>query len=461
MESLWRAQTGKIFSDSQEESGGHGEENVCWDVIVVGAGLAGVLTAWHLQRTGKRVLVLEADEIASGQTQNTTAKITSQHGLKYSGLIKKLGEERACIYAQANEAAIGAYERLVIKEGIDCDFERTTAYLYSLGQENISPDRKNVLQEEEAAALRLGIDAFFTRQTALPFHVAGAVGFRNQAQFSPLKLIRHLAGKLHILEHWKVQKVRKNCVTAENGLTGEQQTFCADKIVIAAHYPIRNVPGFYFLRQHQERSYVAALKGCERLEGMYYGIDKGGLSFRQAGEYLLLGGMGHRTGEHGGCSAYDALMQTARRLYPDCQVERFWSAQDCMPHDGIPFIGKYSLFTPNLYVATGFGKWGMTSSMIAALLLTDMICERENEWTRLFSPQRFHPGAAVGNFLTDAAVSAKGLAKGAFHRDRRCTHLGCMLTWNPDEKSWDCPCHGSRFGEDGKVLDNPAKREKG
>ena len=175
MESLWRAQTGKIFSDSQEESGGHGEENVCWDVIVVGAGLAGVLTAWHLQRTGKRVLVLEADEIASGQTQNTTAKITSQHGLKYSGLIKKLGEERACIYAQANEAAIGAYERLVIKEGIDCDFERTTAYLYSLGQENISPDRKNVLQEEEAAALRLGIDAFFTRQTALPFGRRGNI----------------------------------------------------------------------------------------------------------------------------------------------------------------------------------------------------------------------------------------------------------------------------------------------
>ena len=468
MESLWRAQTGKIFSDSQEEGSVCDAENIRWDVIVVGAGLAGVLTAWHLQRAGKRVLVLEADEIASGQTRNTTAKITSQHGLKYSRLINEVGEEHARIYAQANEAAIGAYERLVKKEGIDCDFERTAAYLYSLEQEHvspkpekgISPDVKLVLRAEEAAALRLGIDAFFTRQTALPFPVAGALGFRNQAQFSPLKLIRHLAGELNILERRKVWNVRKNCVTAENGLTGERQFFCADKIVIAAHYPIRNVPGFYFLRQHQERSYVVALKGYKRLEGMYYGIDRGGLSFRQAGEYLLLGGMGHRTGEHGDCSAYDRLIQTARRLYPDCQVERFWSAQDCMPHDGIPFIGKYSVFTPDLYVATGFGKWGMTSSMIAALLLTDMICGRENEWEKLFSPQRFHPRAAAGNFLTDAAVSVKGLAKGALHREHRCTHMGCMLTWNPEEKSWDCPCHGSRFGADGKVIDNPARRER-
>lgn len=454
-------------------------ESSHWDVIVIGAGMAGLLTAYYLQKQGLEVLVLEADTVASGQTGRTTAKITSQHGLKYSALIKTLGERKARLYAQANEAAIREFASLIQSEKIDCEFQRVSAYLYSRQDETS-------LKREAEAALLIGIDAFFTRKTELPYSVAGAVCFRNQAQFLPHKFVRAIVAKLNIIEHTKVTSIRGKRVIAGS------QSFYAQKIVVATHYPIKNVPGFYFLRQHQERSYVLALSGCEKIKGMYYGIDKNGLSLRQAGELLLLGGGGGRTGENENGGAYDFLEQSARQYFPNSKEEARWSAQDCMPHDGIPFIGRYSMFLPHLYVITGFQKWGMTSSMIAAMLLRDELCGKENPYAKLFSPQRLHIRAALGNLVHDISMSIKGLAKGFFHRpdenvdfllnghggivkiegqryacyrdetgelhrfSARCPHMGCELTWNPDEKSWDCPCHGSRFDVDGRLLDNPA-----
>ncbi|KSV58533.1 FAD-dependent oxidoreductase [Acetivibrio ethanolgignens] len=439
MESVWRRQTGKI------ESKNRSKENRYWDVIVIGAGLTGLLSAYYLQEQGKQVLVLEADEIASGQTERTTAKITSQHGLKYKNLIEKVGKRKAALYAQANEMAIREYERFISRHNVDCDFKKVPAYLYTL-------QNKEVLEEELKAALALGIDAFFTAETELPFIVRGAVCFRNQGQFSPLKFVQYLASELTILEHRKVIKVKGHRVITEH------KTFEADKIIVATHYPVFNLPGFYFVRQHQERSYVLALSGCKRMEGMYYSIDKNGLSLRQAGEQLLLGGSSHRTGKNKWGGAYDSLRKVAGEYFPEGREEGHWSAQDCMPHDDIPFIGKYSMFTPNLYVATGFQKWGMTTAMIAAMLLRDEVCAIENPYRRLFSPQRIHFRASARNLFTDAEESAKGLAKGFFHKSPvRCSHMGCGLTWNPDEESWDCSCHGSRFAADGKLLDNPAK----
>ncbi len=192
---------------------------------------------------------------------------------------------------------------------------------------------------------------------------------------------------------------------------------------------------------------------------MYYGIDKEGLSFRQAGDFLLLGGSSCRTGENGKGGAYDTLRQAARSYFPNCKEQTCWAAQDCMPHDGIPFIGKYSIFTPDLYVATGFQKLGMTSAMIAAMILRDELCGKRNPYASLFSPQRINVKASFGNLLKDVVVSAKGLTKGWLHSSsNRCPHMGCALAWNPDEKSWDCPCHGSRFDADGKLLDNPSKK---
>lgn len=477
MESLWRRQ--EKFSEVKAERVSPGKKNIHRDVIVIGAGMAGLLTAYYLHEQGKNVLVIEADKTASGQTERTTAKITSQHGLKYARLIKKAGLKKAKMYAQANEAAIKEYERLIKKEKIECQFEKAPAYLYSL--QNVQ-----LLKEEAEAAVHLGIKAFFTKETELPFPVAGAVCFKNQALFSPLEFVNHISSGLEILENTMVTAIRGKRVMTEG------QEYTADKIVIATHYPMLNVPGFYFLRQHQERSCVLALTGCDKIKGMYYGIDRGGFSFRQAGNVLLFGGGTHRTGENISGGSYELLERAAKQYFPECKTEMRWSAQDCMPHDGIPFIGKYSFFTPDIYVATGFQKWGMTSSMIAALLLRDELCGMDNPYKRLFSPQRINLRAAAKNLLSDIIISTKGLIKGFFHipgktaellenghggivriagkryacyKDEegclhkfsaRCPHMGCELTWNPDEKSWDCPCHGSRFDVDGRVLDNPA-----
>ena len=423
-------------------------EQFHWDVIVVGAGLAGVLTAYYLQEEGKRVLVLEADEVASGQTGRTTAKITSQHGLKYSKLAKTVSLEAARMYAQANEAAIREYERLIQSREIACDFERLPAYLYTQKEEK-------ALQKEAELAVSFGIDAFFTKKTELPFPVQGAVCFKNQAQFNARKFIRHMASLLEIREHTKVISVEEHQVFTE------KEILVAEDIVIAAHYPILNTPGYYFLRQHQERSYVLALSDCPKLDGMYIGIDKDGLSFRNMGDCLLLGGGGHRTGAQKKGGSYTVLREAAARYFPESKEEGHWAAQDCMPHDGIPFIGKYSRFSQHIYVATGFQKWGMTTSMVAAQILRDEICGIENPYAHLFSPQRINLRAGIGKFLIDAGVSCKGLFCGWVLRKKpRCPHLGCELVWNPDEKSWDCPCHGSRFDCDGKLLDNPAQMNK-
>lgn len=504
MESVWRKEIGKIEGKSKQVSG---EANASPDifrheVIVVGAGLAGLLAAYYLQKAGIEVLVLEAKTVASGQTERTTAKITSQHGLKYDRLIKTVGLKKAWMYAKANEDAIREYERLIREENIDCHFMRTSAYLYTTQSEELQTGEKNDkirnsirlksnverLIREADAAKKLGIDAFFTRETELPFKVTGAVCFRNQAQFNPLMFISHIARELRILENTKVIKIKGDKVYTENKI------FRAERIIVATHYPFQNMPGFYFMRQHQERSYVLALSGCKQIRGMYYGVDASGLSFRQAGDHLLLGGGGHRTGENEQGGAYELLAEAAHRYFPKCIEVARWSAQDCMPHDGIPLIGRYSVFTPNLYVATGFQKWGMSSAMVAAMLLRDELCGIDNPYIKVFSPQRLNYRAGITKLLHDAGMSMKGLWKGAFHcpketaaslpnghggivtinrmryacyRDEngelhsisaKCPHMGCELTWNPDEKSWDCPCHGSRFDVDGNLLDNPAKR---
>jgi len=449
MESLWRQQTGIIKPHPDSPKGNIRESH--WDVIVVGAGMAGILTAYFLQKEGKRVLVVEAKTIASGQTERTTAKITSQHGLKYAKLVRNVGEEKAKLYAQANEQAVAQYARMVKELQIDCQFQRVDAYIYSCEQEE-------VLQEEAKVAEHLGIHAEFTMETELPFAVKGAVRFAQQAQFCPLKFVKSVSRELNILEHTLVTEIKDNWVITNRGI------LTADDIVVASHYPIKNVPGVYFLRQHQERSYVLALAGTEPIKNMYYGIDTNGLSFRQAGEYLLFGGSNHRTGTlyvrkgetRSVCQgAYGYLEQEAKLYYPKTRVEMRWSAQDCMPHDGIPFIGKYSMFTPHLYVATGFQKWGMSTAMVAAKVLCDTICGRGNVYAELFNPQRLLIRAGSKDFLKDVGISTKNLTKGLISK-KRCTHMGCALVWNGETKSWDCPCHGSRFTENGEILDNPA-----
>ncbi|WP_347559675.1 FAD-dependent oxidoreductase [Clostridium sp. AM58-1XD] len=295
-----------------------------------------------------------------------------------------------------------------------------------------------------------------------------------------------LSEKLTIYEKTKVLKVKKHVVYTNRG------TITADHIIFTSHYPFINIPGFYFARQHQERSYVLGIFGTKKLPGMYYSIDQGGFSFRWIGQMLLLGGGSHRTGKSRTGSEYEMLAKAADKYYPGCEIRTRWSAQDCIPHDSLPFIGKYSNFRPYWYIATGFKKWGMTSSMLSAMIIKDQICGKKNPYESLFRPQRWFFRASIKAMLVDIGESIKGLAKGSFHlpfkaeqlpaghggivrigfrryacyKDKsgtlhkisaRCPHLGCELEWNPAENSWDCPCHGSRFDYDGNLIDNPAQ----
>jgi glycine/D-amino acid oxidase-like deaminating enzyme/nitrite reductase/ring-hydroxylating ferredoxin subunit len=442
------------------------------DAAVVGAGMAGVLTACLLQEKGLKVAVVEAGRTAGGVTGNTPAKITAQHGVIYRDLIKRLGREKAEQYAQANGLAVQKFREMILGKGIDCEFEERPACVYS------REDAKS-LEEEAEAARSLGLPAGFTEKTTLPFPVRGAVTFQGQAQFHPLKFLTPVANRLAIYEGTAAKSIEGKTLYTDRG------EVTADAIVIATHFPFIDAPGYYFMRMHQEHSYVIALEGAARLDGMYIGAEEEIYSFRNYGGLLLLGGSGHRTGKNRKGGAYARLRDKA--------VERYhWSAQDCMTPDGIPYIGQYAGSTPGIYVATGFNKWGMTGSMAAAMLLSDDICGKKNDFAEVFSPRRLNVTASARNLMTDGAQAVGGLLKEAFkipgkvleeirpgqggivehegkkigvYRDpggkshlvtTRCPHLGCQLEWNPDELSWDCPCHGSRFDYKGNLLNNPA-----
>lgn len=434
-------------------------EDVSAENVVIGAGLTGLLTAYFLQKRGRQVIVLEAARIAGGQTRNTTAKLTSQHGLIYDKMKKQAGFHRARGYALANESAIDTYENLIKKEGISCDFERLPSFLYTTDE-----TRRKELEQEAQTAGKLGIDVRFQENLdELPFQTAGAVCFQRQAQFHPLKFLRGLSEKLIIYENTKVLSAKGHRIVCECGAT-----VTAENIIFATHYPFVNVPGFFFLRQHQKRSYVLALEGQgvpEKLSGIYYSVDKGGLSFRCAEGRLLLGGGSHRTGKAlckcNGAEkpeGYSYLRKMSQQYYPQGEEAACWSAQDCMPHDKIPFIGCYSVFRPYWYVATGFQKWGMTTAMVAATVISDRICGVENPYEKVFAPRRFLFRAGIRNFCIDVGESIAGLTKGLFSgRKKRCRHMGCRLVWNGEE-SLDCPCHGSRYSADGELIDNPAQK---
>lgn len=449
------------------------------DAAVIGGGMAGLLTAYFLQQRGVDVVVLEAGRIGRGQTRNTTAKISCQHGLIYHALLRDFGLELAQQYANAQQQAVELYRQLVRTHQIECAFQDAPSYLYATGS-------TSKLEQELRAAEKLWIPASFLTTTELPFPVKGAVRFANQAHFQPLRFLQAIAKSLTIFENTMVRAIEGERIYTEGGIVQ------AGEIVVATHYPFVNVPGYYFLRMYQERSYVLALRHAQRLEGMYLGVDAKGYSFRGCGETLLFGGQTHRCGEHPAGSCYGQLRQAAREIYPGSVEIRGWSAQDCMTLDGVPYIGRYAAGTPGLYVAAGFGKWGMTNAMVAAVLLSDNILGKANDCADIFSPQRFHFRAALRGLCRDRAHWLRGMTLGFVHIPRkrleniangegaivkykgktagvyknfkgetfvvsaRCPHLGCRLNWNPDELSWDCPCHGSRFDYRGFLIDNPA-----
>ncbi len=457
-----------------------GEETA--QAAIIGGGLAGVLTAWLLRQEGIDAAIVEAEQIGGGQTSGTTAKFTSQHGAVYHRLAETLGADAAGRYAQANQEAIHSYEALIQARSIPCQWRQCRAWLYSRSDESL-------IQREAEAEKRAGLSVTLSRRTELPFPVKAALAAEGQAAAHPLALLFALAEDLRIYENSRVLAVEDGQLRTAKG------TLRAETMIFTCHYPFVNFPGLYFARMHQERSYVLALSGAGRMEDMYYGVDQGGLSFRPAGELLLLGGESHRAGENASGGQYQALSQAARLLYPSAQETARWSAQDCVTADGLPYIGRFSAGKPRWYVATGFAKWGMTTSMAAARLLRDLVLGRANPYEDLFSPQRHTLLLSAPQLAQEGLHAVKGLGRQLFAPARqkaealapgqggvveaagkklgvcrtpegallavdiRCPHLGCQLAWNPEERTWDCPCHGSRFDLRGRLLTGPAQQD--
>ncbi len=460
------------------------------DVVVVGAGITGLTTARLLAEEGASVVVIDAGPVCAGATGYTTAKVTSLHGLTYTDLADRFDEDRARLYGEANEAAIAEVARLVELDGIDCSFERRGHVVYST-----DPARADEIAAEGELARRLGLPASPTTPTELPFEVSAAVRFDRQAQFHPRSYCLGLAdavvgagGRIHA--HTRARHVDGDArvvVTDHGELHG-------DSIVVATHLPIKEM-GAYFARAEAHRSYAMAVAVAgDRPEDMYLGVDSPTRSLRTAGDLLVVGGEGHKVGEGDDTTErYRDLEAWARRHFDVSDVAHRWSAQDWTSADGVPYIGRMAGHGDGVYVATAFRKWGMTHGTVAALLLRDLIAGRDNPWLDVYDATRIAPkqslkgvvaenvGVAkhfVGDCLAarggpgvddlavgeGAVVHVDGAAVAAFRDDDGsiravsavCTHLGCLVSFNPAERSWDCPCHGSRFDLDGAVLEGPA-----
>ena len=426
MESIW-------YKDEKRVSFPTLERDTKTDVLIIGGGIAGILCACFLEREGVEYILVEADRILRGVSGNTTAKITIQHGLIYDNIIRKYGLSAARLYLKAHQDALQNYDNICKK--IDCDYKTTDAFVYSTG--NI-----NAIEREAAAYEAVGLKYEFCERLQVPIKIKAALKIEGQAQFNPVKFCRFIAERLNIYENTKVLEVYNDGALINRG------KIAAKKIIVATHFPFINKHGSYFIKMYQHRSYVIALENAPLPDGMYVDADIKGLSFREYNGLCFLGGGSHRTGKKGG--AWQELRRFAKQHYKDSKEVAFWATQDCMTLDSLAYIGQYSKMTPNLYVATGFNKWGITTSMAAAKILTDMILQRENDCAEIFSPSRsiLHKQLAINaaetfiNMITPTAP--------------RCPHLGCALKYNAAEHTWDCPCHGSRFKESGKLIENPA-----
>lgn len=478
------------------------EKDARADVCIIGGGLTGLTTAYYLSKTNLKVILLEKARICEHTSGNTTAKITSQHDLFYDYLIQSQGKEKAKQYLEANEEAIKNIENIVKEENIDCDFERTDNYVYTLKQEELEKIKKEV-----EAVQKLGFPAEFTTNSELPFDILGGIKFPKQAQFNPCKYANGLVNSITkkenvaIFENTKVVDLKE----AENLLykiiTETGYCITAKHVVIASHYPIINVPGYYFLKMYQEMSYLIGIETDKPLfKGMYINSETPAVSFRTAKkdgkDLLLIGGMGHKTGERKDISdRYKNLEAIAKKYYPDCKIPYHWCTEDCISLDKIPYIGEFSSLMPNVYVGTGYKKWGMTTSNVAANIITDEILGKQNPYEEVFTSTRLEPVKnykELGNMVKEVATSwtveklkiseekLQDLKKGeggiielenkkvGAYKDENgkiyivkpvCSHLGCELTWNNLEKTWDCPCHGSRFDYKGKSIYDPSVKD--
>lgn len=470
------------------------DKDIKVDVAIVGGGITGILSAYWLNKEGVRTAIIEADRILQGTTGHTTAKITSQHGLIYSK-VQKISEEFARQYADANQTAIQMYESIAKKHNIECDFVPQSAYIYTLEDKYVED-----IRNEASTASSLGIKATYLEEIPLPFNIKAAVRFDNQAQFHPRKFLIALADKI---AHNGVQIFEQSRIVdlEENGdyvlITDGGTKVTAQKVIIASHYPFYNKRGFYFTRIYPDRSYVIAIKIKGNYPGgMYITAEEPGRSLRSQasdqGELIFVGGEHHKTGQgEDTIKHYKALVDFAEQTFTVEDIPYRWSTQDCMTLDDLPYVGQFTSDTPNLYIATGYGKWGMTNSMASSMILRDLIIHGKSPWQDVYNPSRDTVGASAKTFIFEnlnvaaeliagklpfipnnvdirpnegKIIEANGQRAGAYRDEQEtlhivnttCTHMGCEINWNSAEKSWDCPCHGSRFTYEGDVIEGPA-----
>jgi glycine/D-amino acid oxidase-like deaminating enzyme/nitrite reductase/ring-hydroxylating ferredoxin subunit len=470
-------------------------EEIKADVAIVGGGISGITTAYLLVKEGLKVVLIDAGNILNGTTGHTTAKITAQHDLIYDEFISHFGEEKARLYYQANDDALQFIKNMVHEHQIQCDLTEEDAYLYTTSAQSIYK-----LNNESKAYEKLGINGGFAEHLPLPFEIRAGIVMKNQAQFHPLQFLSHLVKEITdaggiIFENTTALDVEKG--DKPRVVTREGYKITCDNLVCCSHFPFHD-EGFYFSRMYAERSYVLGVKTKKPYPGgMYLSIDDPTRSLRYTkmnGEKLILfGGESHKTGQ-GICTIkhYEALQAFAEETFGIEEIPYRWSTQDLITLDKVPYIGHITDNTPNIFVATGYRKWGMTNGTAAALLLKDLIMKRDNPYSELYTPSRFQADPSVKHFISQnvdvakhliegklefalrkpedlvndegAVVRVDGKRAGAYRDnegilhivDTTCTHLGCEVEWNAGDRTWDCPCHGSRFSVHGAVVEGPA-----